>query len=73
MSPDEFKNLAEDVRLIKSAVIGSAQIGHKGLVAQVNSHDIRIGRLEKWYLYVTGAAFMAGLVYTLFKDFVPHR
>jgi hypothetical protein len=68
VSTDEFNELREDVREIKTAILGQKNIGHIGLVARVENHDRRITKLERLALYAAGALFVLGIIWGVVKD-----
>jgi len=70
MSPEQCKQLVDDMREIKGALIGNDKMGQVGLVQKVENHEKRIGRMERYIVYLSGAAATIGILYTFVKDFI---
>ena len=66
---DHGKKLEEiqcSVKRIETCLLGDEQFGHPGLVHKVSTHEERIRRLEKWSVYLIGAAGGVTLVWKIF-------
>jgi len=62
MTDQDFKNLAKDVTEIKDALLGTNYNKGQGIVYQVCNHEKRISRLEKTWIWITGAATATGII-----------
>ena len=68
MSDDQFQELQDSVRRIESGLFGDEKLGHVGIVGTQQDHGKRLGRLERGVVYVSGAAFMVGVIWTVWTQ-----
>jgi len=66
--------MEDDIRQIKSAVIGDPQFGHWGLVQRANAHDKRLKSLESLRVWLWGASaatlILVSAGYSMLRDFI---
>lgn len=72
---ETLREMREDQIRVQVAVMGDEKAGHLGLVARMNNHARRIGRLEVWLYRIAGGAtlisFIVGVVYKVATDWWP--
>jgi hypothetical protein len=62
----KLDEIQDSVKRIETCLLGDEKFGHPGLVHKVTDHDSRIRRLEKWGVYLIGAAGGVTLVWKIF-------
>ena len=79
MSPAQCQQLLDDTREIKTAIVGNMPMGQKGIVQKLEEYEVkfadqdkRLKRLERRYVYLTGATGAVVVIYTVLKDFIQH-
>lgn len=70
MNSEEYNVLRSTLEKIESAIIGNQDLGHDGLVKKVAGHEIRLTRVERYIIMMSGASLVIGVFYTIAKDFI---
>jgi hypothetical protein len=64
--------IREQLNRIERCLTGDEKMGQRGLVARVNDHTTRIGRIEKAGIYLAGVGGTLGLLWKIWSEW-PHR
>ena len=65
MTPKEQKDLVDDVRTIKMAIIGDKTAGIEGLVKRTDRHEKQLSTLQKVGWGIGGATFLMSIIWAI--------
>lgn len=65
MSESDQQEFKAQLNRIERCLAGDTAMGQVGLVAQINSHEARLSRIERLALYAAGASGAVVVIYNL--------
>lgn len=68
MTEGELTEIRDAVKRIEAGMFGDDQLDQPGLISRVKNHNVRIKRLERVSIYVSGAAGAVIVIYHVLID-----